>query len=132
MFKTKITLKTFYPTFILLIALILVGLGLYWFNDSEIFWPGYVVMVIFYCLMFFLGSYAATLKDVKNTDDILLAGRNLPVWVGIFTMTATWVGVGYINGTAESTFDVNSGLTWVQAPWGYGLSLIFGGLVFAK
>src|SRR5699024_6964468 len=55
-----------------------------------------------------------------------------PVWVGIFTMTATWVGGGYINGTAESTFDVNSGLTWVQAPWGYGLSLIFGGLVFAK
>ena len=31
----------------------------------------------------------------------MLAGRNIGMFVGVFTMTATWVGGGYINGTAE-------------------------------
>ena len=31
----------------------------------------------------------------------MLAGRNICMFVGVFTMTATWVGGGYINGTAE-------------------------------
>ena len=45
-------------------------------------------------------------------------------------MAATWIGGGYINGTAEAA--ASSGLVWVQAPWGYGLSLIIGGLFFAR
>ena len=52
----------------------------------------------------------------------MLAGRNIGVFVGIFTMTATWVGGGYINGTAEIVF--NDGLIWCQAPFGYALSLM--------
>ena len=43
-------------------------------------------------------------------------------------MTATWVGGGYINGTAEYTYS--SGLLWgAQAGMGYALSLILGGAV---
>lgn len=38
--------------------------------------------------------------------------------------TATWVGGGYINGTAEAIYT--SGLIWCQAPFGYALSLVFG------
>ena len=34
----------------------------------------------------------------------MLAGRNIGMFVGIFTMTATWVGGGYINGTAEIVY----------------------------
>lgn len=40
--------------------------------------------------------------------------------------TATWVGGGYINGTAEAIYT--SGLVWCQAPFGYALSLVFGWL----
>jgi hypothetical protein len=36
---------------------------------------------------------------------------------------------GYVNGTAEQTWS--TGLLWVQAPWGYALSLVLGGLWFA-
>ena len=39
-------------------------------------------------------------------------------------VTATWVGGGYINGTAEAIYT--SGLVWCQAPFGYALSLVFG------
>ena len=54
----------------------------------------------------------------------MLAGRNIGMFVGIFTMTATWVGGGYINGTAEIVF--RDGLIWCQAPLGYALSLLLG------
>ena len=56
----------------------------------------------------------------------------MPVIVGMFTMTATWVGGGYIIGTSEAVFDSTRGLVWAQAPWGYALSLILGGLFFAR
>ncbi|XP_077564371.1 high-affinity choline transporter 1-like [Haemaphysalis longicornis] len=41
----------------------------------------------------------------------------------------TWVGAGYINGTAEAVFDL--GLAWCQAPLGYAISLVIGGALFA-
>ncbi|KAI1899355.1 hypothetical protein AGOR_G00060930 [Albula goreensis] len=47
-------------------------------------------------------------------------------------MTATWVGGGYINGTAEYVYLPGYGLAWAQAPFGYALSLVVGGLFFAK
>lgn len=47
-------------------------------------------------------------------------------------MTATWVGGGYINGTAEAVADPEQGLLWVLAPWGYAISLVLGGFFFAE
>merc|ERR1719167_1795662 len=45
-------------------------------------------------------------------------------------MGATWVGGGFINGSAQETY--NAGLIWTQAPFGYGLSLFISGTFFAK
>lgn len=45
-----------------------------------------------------------------------------------FFFLATWVGGGYINGTAESVYK--SGLVWAQAPWGYATSLAMGKITF--
>ena len=47
-----------------------------------------------------------------------------------FLFKATWVGGGYISGTAEEIFG--KGLIWCQAPFGYALSLVFGGMLFAN
>ncbi|PIK56576.1 putative high-affinity choline transporter 1-like [Apostichopus japonicus] len=78
------------------------------------------------------GRAMGSQKDKGQTDseEVMVAGRNIGVIVGIFTMTATWVGGGYINGTAEYVYSL--GLIWAQAPWGYALSLVLGGLLFAK
>ncbi|XP_078494547.1 high-affinity choline transporter 1-like isoform X2 [Ciona intestinalis] len=62
----------------------------------------------------------------------MVGGRDIGLFVGSFTMTATWVGGGYINGTAEVVYTPGSGLLWTQAPFGYGCSLMLGGLFFAK
>lgn len=127
----KISIKAFLPTFFITSFLILVGLFLYFFTDRQVFWGGFISMLFFYGLVFFIGSYVAGQKGKKNTEeDVMLAGRSIPLWIAIITMSATWVGGGYINGTAEATY--NSGLVWVQAPWGYAISLIIGGLFFAK
>lgn len=101
---------------------------------------GLIAIIVFYVLILLVGLWAArkTGKTSKETvvingvevgpmsesDDIMLAGRNIGIVVGIFTMTATWVGGGYINGTAEMIYT--SGLMWCQAPFGYALSLIVG------
>ena len=90
---------------------------------------------VFYVFTLFTGLWASRKgKDKKQGQTelihLFLAGRQIPLWVGALTMTATWVGGGYINGTAEVVYT--QGLIWAQAPWGYALSLIVGGLFFAK
>lgn len=101
--------------------------------------PGLISIIIFYLAILGIGIFAAWKKNKntkkatsteEETNEVILAGRNIGMFIGCFTMTATWVGGGYINGTAESVY--NSGLVWAQAPWGYATSLAMGGLFFAK
>ena len=104
------------PFFLFLIGLIILFLfkGVPTIND----YMGLVWMGLFYVGIFIVGSIFAKRKtDSKTDDDILLAGRTLPLGVAVFTMSATWIGGGYINGTAEVTYS--SGLVWAQAPFTY-------------
>ena len=111
-----------------LIAIVMVIAGVQ--MEQEIHWPGLVVILLFYALIFFVGIWAARRSRDDHSEDFLLAGRKLPLWIAMLTMAATWLGGGYINGTAEAA--AHYGLVWAQAPWGYGLSLILGGLFFAR
>ncbi len=65
------------------------------------------------------------------TDDFMVAGRAMPLWLATFTMTATWVDGGYLLGTAEGVYrsSLASGL---QGGVCFGISLIIGGLFFAR
>jgi len=92
---------------------------------------GVVAIIVFYLLILVVGLWAARRRK-KGEEEAMLAGRSIGIFVGTFTMTATWVGGGYINGTAEVVYDSAQGLVWAQAPWGYALSLVIGGLAFAK
>lgn len=64
-------------------------------------------------------------------DELLVAGRAMPLWIAVMTMTATWVDGGYLLGTAEYTyrFGISAG---VQGGVCFGISLILGGLWFAR
>ncbi|UCZ53166.1 sodium:solute symporter family protein [Bacillus shivajii] len=86
-------------------------------------------MLIFYALIYYVGAFVAA-KNTNSLSDMMVAKRSLPLGVAMFTMAATWVGGGYINGTAEFTYS--DGLVWAQAPWGYALSLIIGGIFYAR
>lgn len=103
--------------------------GVLHYVNGQLFWSGYLALAFFYSAMFSLGLSAARTQDMR-AEEMLLAGRSLPLITALLTMTATWVGGGFINGTAEAVYS--SGLVWAQAPWGYALSLILGGLIFAR
>ncbi|WP_182006462.1 sodium:solute symporter family protein [Priestia aryabhattai] len=102
---------------------------IYSLYNPDLYWPGLILMFIMYGVIYFIGARAAASKKGKS-DDMLVAGRSMPLWISMFTMTATWVGGGYIAGTAETVYS--SGLTWTQAPWCYSISLILGGIFFAR
>ena len=123
------TQSKIFPTLFLLVFLLLCAAYLY-FTNAPVMWSGFIAMMFFYALIFYFGSYVAARQKAKDKGDSMLAGRSIPLFIGVFTMSATWVGGGYINGTAESA--AKSGLVWVQAPWGYALSLVIGGLFFAR
>lgn len=108
--------------------LMLVGAVLQAIN-GKLFWGGWIALAGFYAAMFGIGLVAVRRED-RQIQELLLAGRTLPLGIALLTMTATWVGGGFINGTAESVYS--SGLAWAQAPWGYALSLVVGGLIFAR
>lgn len=78
-----------------------------------------------------VGGFAA--RKVKHglDTDLIVAGRSLPLWIALLTMTATWVDGGYLLGTAEGAFKSNVALG-AQGGLCFGLSLVLGGLFFAK
>src|SRR5690606_15156961 len=81
-------------------------------TGREVYWSGLFFMLGSYAVVYYVGVITAAKKG-DNLKDMMLAGRSMPLWVSMFTMAATWVGGGYINGTAEYTYS--SGLVWVQA-----------------
>ncbi|XP_072318663.1 high affinity choline transporter 1-like [Eucyclogobius newberryi] len=101
--------------------------------------PGLVVMAVFYLVILGTGIWASMRsrrKEKKWTGDgmeiTLLAGRNINLLVGIFTLTATWVGGGFILGIAEATYNPTLGAVWALMPVPYIVTFFLGGFFFAK
>ncbi|XP_074550573.1 high affinity choline transporter 1-like [Halichoeres trimaculatus] len=101
--------------------------------------PGLVVMAGFYLLILGTGIWASmrSKKEEKKCSGdgmeiTLLAGRNINLLVGIFTLTATWVGGGFILGIAEATYNPTLGAVWALMPVPYVLTFFLGGFFFAK
>ncbi|XP_053312512.1 high affinity choline transporter 1-like [Spea bombifrons] len=99
--------------------------------------PGLIAVIIFYALTLATGLWAAwkakkTEKNQSQTEVAIVGGRNMNIFVGLFTTTATWVGGAYINGTAEIVYLPSRGLAWVHAPLGYAASFVIGGFFFVK
>ncbi|CAN9510799.1 unnamed protein product [Ophioblennius macclurei] len=100
---------------------------------------GVAAVVVFYLLILGTGLWAARKarsaerkSGGDRTEVVLLGGRNISLLVGVFTMTATWVGGGFILGVAEAVYSPGLGLVWALMPLQYSVSFVFGGLFFAK
>uniref|UniRef100_UPI0037E89AD8 high-affinity choline transporter 1-like n=1 Tax=Semicossyphus pulcher TaxID=241346 RepID=UPI0037E89AD8 len=102
--------------------------------------PGVITMVLFYLLVLGTGIWASfkSKREQKKSaasgmEMALLGNRNINVVVGIFTMTATWVGGAIIVGLTEMVYTPSMGLTWTLVMiLSYSASFVIGGLVFAK
>ena len=77
-----------------------------------------------------VGWFASRRIKQGTAAELILAGRQMPLIIAALTMTATWVDGGYLLGTAEGTFtSLASGF---QGGFCFGVSLLLGGLFFAK
>ena len=87
--------------------------------------------VIAMYLAFLVVGWVASRKVREGTAaDLIVAGRQMPMWIAALTMTATWVDGGYLLGTAEGTYKSSVQLG-MQGGLCFGISLIAGGIVFA-
>ncbi|XP_061915390.1 high affinity choline transporter 1-like [Entelurus aequoreus] len=101
--------------------------------------PGTVVMSLFYLLVLGIGIWASfksrrekKKRATSSLEMTLLGNRRISLLVGIFTMTATWVGGGFIVGLAEMVYTPSLGVAWAAVMvLGYSASFILGGVMFA-
>jgi solute:Na+ symporter, SSS family len=63
-----------------------------------------IVVALYLVLMVVLGIYFAR-KEVKTSEDFMVAGRRLPKIVLIGTLLATWVGSGTVVGGASFIYQ---------------------------
>ncbi|KAM3585307.1 uncharacterized protein V6R79_013768 [Siganus canaliculatus] len=94
---------------------------------------GVIMMVAFYVLVLGIGIWASV-KSKKKEGNVgssrietsFLANRRVGLTLGVFTMTATWVGGAFIIGVAESVYDPTKGLVWALVPLQVSISFILG------
>ncbi|XP_059182344.1 high affinity choline transporter 1-like [Centropristis striata] len=102
-------------------------------------WAGLISMGVFYMIVLGTGIWASRKskreerKCTGNRSEVaMVGGRNLNLCVSIFTMTATWVGGGYILGNAEVVYNPTKGLVWATGPIAFTLNMIVGAIFFVK
>ncbi|KAJ8268077.1 hypothetical protein COCON_G00132490 [Conger conger] len=101
--------------------------------------PGLIAVAVFYLIILATGIWASRKSKQEEkritgtgTEVTLVAGRNINLFVGIFTMTATWVGGGYILGAAAAVYNPTKGLVWALMPLQYFINFFVVAIFFAK
>jgi Na+/proline symporter len=85
-------------------------------------------ILIYLVLQVAIGIYAS--RFIRNEKDYLVAGRNVPSYLLVFSLFATWFGSESIMGTTAAVYE--QGLSGSRAdPWGYFLCLVLLGLLIA-
>jgi Na+/proline symporter len=88
---------------------------------------GFVILYLIASIA--IGMYAAT--RVRNVNDYYAAGRQLPIWIVVAMVFATWFGAETVLGI-PATF-MEEGLAGLASdPFGASLCLILFGLFFAR
>lgn len=93
--------------------------------------PAVAAILAMYAAFMAVGWLAARKVRDGTAADLIVAGRQMPLWIAALTMTATWVDGGYLLGTTEGAYKSSLALG-LQGGVCFGISLILGGLFFAR
>ena len=63
--------------------------------------PALATVAVMYGAFMVVGWLASRRVRRGTAADLILAGRQMPLWIAALTMTATWVDGGYLLGTTE-------------------------------
>jgi SSS family transporter len=86
-------------------------------------------IIIYLCITIAVGAWAS--KLVKSSDDFVLAGRSLPLFLSASALFATWFGSETIFG-ASSVFLEEGLIGVVEDPFGGALCLILFGMFYLR
>jgi Na+/proline symporter len=76
-----------------------------------------------------IGAYVS--RRIRTETDYIVAGRSLGLWLGTFTIFATWFGAETCIGAAGAVYE--EGMAGARAdPFGYGLCLLLMGALLAR
>ncbi len=64
-------------------------------------------------------------RQVKNQDDMMLAGRQIPIMKMVFTLICTWIGSGTFISGAEFAAKAGWSAMWQVAGVGVGIVIIY-------
>src|SRR5207245_6182828 len=92
--------------------------------------PAIAAVVAMYGAFMAVGWFASRKVRDGTAADLIVAGRQMPMWIAALTMTATWVDGGDLLGTTEGVYRSSIQLG-IQGGLSFGLSLIIVGAVFA-
>jgi hypothetical protein len=89
----------------------------------------YVGVGIYLVVMLIIGIWASS--RTGSTDNFIVAGRSMPIWLASATLAATWFGGGTIIGAAGASYE--GGLLGVIAdPFGAALVFFLVGFFFVR
>ena len=89
----------------------------------------YIGIIIYLTGMLGVGIYAS--KKISGTEDFLVAGRRLPLWLCTAALTATFFGGGTIMGAGGAAYQKGF-LGVIADPFGAALCLFLAGLFFIR
>ncbi len=86
-------------------------------------------LAVYLLLQLAIGAFVS--RRIRTETDYIVAGRSLGLWLGTFTIFATWFGAETCIGAAGAVYA--EGLAGARAdPFGYGLCLLLMGAFLAR
>ncbi len=84
----------------------------------------YLIVTILYILLL-TGIIIYKSRGIKNEEDFVVAGRNVPVYLLVGTLVTTWIGSGSLFGTAGLTFQVGFSELWFSLGAWIGILAVY-------
>jgi len=84
----------------------------------------YLYIVLAY-LLILMGFNFYRARQVKSQDDFMVAGRQLPLTVMVFTLICTWIGSGTFIAGAEYAAQAGFSSLWLPAGAWFGIVIIY-------
>ncbi len=84
----------------------------------------YAAVVLLYVLLLLAVSAWKT-RFVRSSEDFMVAGRRVPVYMLVATLVCTWIGSGSLFGTAGLTFRTGVSELWFSSGAWLGILVVY-------
>lgn len=87
-----------------------------------------LIAVLYIVAILAIGIFAG--RKVKTAEEFAVAGRNIPYWTNVFSMSSAWIGAGSTMGCASMCYAY--GISGFYLAIGVGIGAILASVVFAQ